>query len=98
MSDPNADLAHYDISGLKLGKREAVLTQELAERGGDTFGLDVPQLDADLDSLARSGSGEARRAPRQSRGKEGWATSPPWPCGGPGGPGRVPVRGDRGRG
>lgn len=33
----------------------AVLTQELAEKGGDTFGLDIAQLDADLDKLPKAG-------------------------------------------
>jgi hypothetical protein len=33
----------------------AILTQELAEQGADTFGLDTAQLDADLDALPKSG-------------------------------------------
>jgi len=33
----------------------AVITQELSEKGGDTFGLDTAQLDADLDALPQAG-------------------------------------------
>jgi hypothetical protein len=33
----------------------AIITQALSEKGGDTFGLDTAQLDADLDALPQAG-------------------------------------------
>jgi len=32
----------------------AIITQELSEKGGDTLGLDIAQLDADLDALPQA--------------------------------------------